>query len=178
MINTGARPLQRSRDLHAPWLDRILRYTIAHTRRHIAHADEKFELNGIHAWLYWPAHSLIHTRARPLERSGDVHAPWLEFYATKYPRAQTLLHPRTNRRVPSGGSCNAHKSTRTHAHSRRHWLREKFVIIRSSARVSVSSSLVDDGYSGRRAAHGGPGGGEGGDDDTERKPYLRQPHHR
>jgi hypothetical protein len=32
----------------------------------------KFELNGIHAWFYWRAHSLVHTRARPLQRSRYV----------------------------------------------------------------------------------------------------------
>ena len=30
---------------------------------------QKFELNGVHAWFKWPAHGLIHTGARPLQRT-------------------------------------------------------------------------------------------------------------
>jgi hypothetical protein len=104
-----AQPRHDVRDVHAQWLDRILRYKIASSAYTPAPADTK-------AWSV----------RRHLQRA----------------RKNTYARDMGFTKIFSIFLVN---------------ISYIFCIyIRARARVSVASSLVDDGYSGRRAANGGP----------------------
>ena len=112
---------------------------------------QKFELNGIHALFYWPAHGMIHTGARTLV-----------FYTAK-------LSTRSPTPAPVVGVTGAvrpkavatYENTRTLAHCRRHGLSHKYIFIFIGAVLlhsheSVCDHLSDDGTAGGKRRTAGP----------------------